>query len=320
MTELAEGEEPAVDREQRSPGRAELDLALAAPLLERLGPQRHLPPDHPPGRRVDAGERGVALIAAVETVEMAVVVDRGVEVQGELGGRPDDLVGEVGKDPEQGAAGTVAGGDEDLVVEHHRTGGVDGLIGPAAERKREVHGAVRRVDRQETPAGRRRLAAREHEDPALAVHVRGHRGGVAGAPVAGPPELAAGAGVEGDHAGAARCADVHDHAAVLDQGRRRGAEEVLAHAVLGLQIATPEAAAGGQVESVQPALGPESEHAAALDDRARARAVVVAVTVPVAGGIAEVPLQLAGLGVAALDHLPVAHPMEEQQAVSGDGG
>src|SRR5262245_25738865 len=82
----------------------------------------------------------------------------------------------------QRAPGPVACGDEDLIVEYYRTGRIDGFVAAAAPRECEIYFAGRRVDREESTSRGIRLAAREHEHPALAVNHRRHRRSVAWSP------------------------------------------------------------------------------------------------------------------------------------------
>ena len=66
-------------------------------------------------------------------------------------------------------------------------------------------------------------------------------------------------------------------------------------------------------------LGADGKHALAVDDRARARAVVVSVAVLEVGGVSKVPLPRASFGVQAFDDLFIADAVHEQEAVAGDG-
>nr|ABZ06436.1 hypothetical protein ALOHA_HF4000009L19ctg2g11 [uncultured marine microorganism HF4000_009L19] len=167
MTKLADSQELAVHREQRSAARSQYRLPLTAGLLESLGPPRRLTPDHAAVGSVDTGQRRVTLVPPVEAVEIPVLVDRRVEVQRERLRGPDHLGREVGAHMHQRAAGPIAGRDEHRVVEDDRAGGVDRFVGAAAEREREVDLAVGRVDRQQASGRRRRFAAGRTPAPAV---------------------------------------------------------------------------------------------------------------------------------------------------------
>jgi hypothetical protein len=64
------------------------------------------------------------------------------------------------------------------------------------------------------------------------------------------------------------------------------------------------------------ALGADREDTVTIDDRARARPVVVAVEIFKRGGIAESPATRAGLSMPAFDDLLVPEPVEEEQPIA----
>src|SRR4029078_5929117 len=110
-------------------------LRTPAPSLDRLRPFGGRTPHRFAGCGVHARERRIRLVAPIETVQIAVLMNRGVEMQSELLRRPELAMREVGPNLDQRAARAVARRDEDLVVEYDRTGRVHRLVGAAAPRE-----------------------------------------------------------------------------------------------------------------------------------------------------------------------------------------
>ena len=317
---FAQAQEVPVHCQERSAVRADVLLAHLAADLQRVGPFGPLAPDHLATRRLHAGQRRVGLVPAVEPVQVTVPVDGRAEVQSEIPRRPHHAVREVGTYLHERAARPVAGRDEDLVVEHDGTGGVDRLVGAAPPGKREIHAAVRRVDAHEAASRRIRLAAGEDEHPPPAVDDSRHRRGIAGAPrLPGPPRLLARGAVDGDDGGAAGSAHVDDEEAAFDQRRGRGAEEVLSHAVLRPEVPLPDEPAGVERQTVEPPLGAQREHAPPVDDRAGPGTVVVAVAVLKPRREAELPVPGTGLRVQTLHDFFVREAMREDETAVRNG-
>ena len=119
----------------------------------------------------------------------------------------------------------------------------------------------------------------------------------------------------------ARRTDVDDQHATVDQRRRADAEEILPHTIGGPQVAPPDDTAGLQLHGVDQPLGADRVDAAAgsVDDRARTRAVVVAVAIAVSRRVAQAPLGRARLRVQALDDLLVVEAVQVDEPIPGDG-
>src|SRR5687767_11058723 len=135
MSHFSKAEKLAVDREQRSAIRSQQLLPARATGGKCLIPFRRHPPHGLSTGNVDARERGIGLVAAVEAVQESAFVNRRVPMEAELLCGPDVAMREVWPDLEERAAGPITGGDEHLVVEDDRTRRVHGLIGTAAPGK-----------------------------------------------------------------------------------------------------------------------------------------------------------------------------------------
>ena len=86
------------------------------------------------------------------------------------------------------------------------------------------------------------------------------------------------------------------------------------------QVAFPEQLSCRELQAMQLALYAVGVDAIPLDDRRAAWAAAVAVGVPVVGGRTELPEELSGLRMQALDHLLVSESVEEHEAFPLDGG
>ena len=161
-----------------------------------------------------------------------------------------------------------------------------------------------RIDGQQTARRRTALTAGEHENAAQAIDVRRNRRRVARTPlVARAPNQLPALFVECRHGGPARGAYIHDQQIALDQRRGGDSKKILRDFELGRQIALPIHLSGFQLQAVQFAFRAVGVHAVAVDHRAGARTVVVPVAVLKLGGVAELPIPLAGLAMEAFDPL-----------------
>ena len=80
----------------------------------------------------------------------------------------------------------------------------------------------------------------------------------------------------------------------------------------------PHELARAQIEAMQLSLRADRVHAIAVEDGARARAVVVAVAIFEIGRVPKAPVPRACLGMQALDDLFVADAVQEQKAIADD--
>src|SRR5262249_30406423 len=113
-------------------------------------------------------------------------------------------------------------------------------------------------------------------------------------------------------------ADVDDQQFVVNERRRRGAEEVLRHPILAAKITAPHQCPRFEGEAVEFALRADREASLPGNDRARARPIVVAVAILEGRAVAEAPPAGTGFRVQALDDFLVTDAMKEQQPFPDD--
>src|SRR5205814_2313097 len=148
---------------------------MSAAGLYRLRPFWLFAPHDFPACRLNARERRVGLVPSIKPVEIAIPVNRRVEMQSKLLCRPQLPASEIRPNLDKRASCSVAGRDEHLVVEDDGTRCIDGLVRAAAPWKGEIDSPVRWIDRHQ-PAGRRiRLASGKHEHAPPSVDHCGNR-------------------------------------------------------------------------------------------------------------------------------------------------
>ena len=163
------------------------------------------------------------------------------------------------------------------------------------------------------------LTSRKHEHTSLPVHERRDRRGVAWSPLgACPPGLAPRRLVEPHDAWSTGGAHVDDQQAPLHQRSGRGAEEILGDLVLDSQIVLPDNPTRSELQAVHLPFRANRVHELFVDDRTRARAVVVTVPILEHRSVAELPPTRSGLGVQALDDLVVPQPVQVDESISRD--
>ena len=170
-------------------------------------------------------------------------------------------------------------------------------------------------------AGRRiRLASCEDEHASLSVNDRGHRRRVTRSPLLSrAPHLLAGCLVEPDDTRATGRADVDDQQARLRRAastrcRRSPAAPCTRRAGPASTAPFPMRARSSAASLRRPSC----RRAVAVDHRARARPVVVAVAILEDGAVLELPAACSRLRIEALDDLLVAEPVNEDEPSSGD--
>src|SRR6185369_6800956 len=117
------------------------------------------------------------------------------------------------------------------------------------------------------------------------------------------------------HGWSTRRANVDDQQVAFDQRRGRRAKKILRHFEFSGKVAFPVDLPGLQFEAVQLALGAICVYAIAVDHRAGAWSVIVAVPILELRGVAEIPILLSGFGMQTLDLLPVALAVKVNQPV-----
>src|SRR5439155_26200091 len=180
-------------------------------------------------------------VSSIKSVEIAIPVNRRVEMQSKLLRRPQLPVSEVRPNLDKCASCSIAGRDEHLIVEDDGTGCVDGLVRAAAPWKGKIDSPVRWIDRHQAASRRIRLASGKHEHAPLSVDHCGNRRCVARPPLlAGPPHFASGCFVEPDDGRTARRADIHDYELAFNLRPRSCSEKALPDEILAFQLAFPE--------------------------------------------------------------------------------
>src|SRR5262245_21006306 len=168
--------------------------------------------------------------------------------------------------------------------------------------------------------GQRQQSRRGVEDRQfLAADFRQHGRRVAGPLVGCFPNFLARCRIERDYA-SPLAADVHQHVAAREHGRRADAEERLLDLVIGVDVTLPEPLTVLQRPAGELTVRAERDDALARDERRRAWAIAPAVVVAIRGSIRSLPLPLARGRVKALDALLVAVAIVQDESIAGDDG
>ena len=118
MAVFTEAEESAIgDEDEGAAGEAEFSLLGPVGGFEGFAEVHFFSPHFFAGFKVEADEGAIEGAVTVHAVEIAVFGDGVHEVGAECEAGPDFLGGAIGEQVEEGAAGAVAFGDEDLVSE-----------------------------------------------------------------------------------------------------------------------------------------------------------------------------------------------------------
>lgn len=328
MAPFSEAEGLVIRAKQMAAVGAEFGLLLFAIARDGFGEIGFRAPFFFAGGLVETDEGAVVGAVAVCAVEIAVNVEGGHEMGGEFVVFPELFEVEffvlADGELEQRAAFAVAFGDVDFVIDDDGGGGIDGSGAFAAPREGEVDRGISGIDAKETAGCGARFAACEDEDAALALDGGGDWRGVRGAPVFGGGSGAsgfAGFDIEGHDTGVL-CADVDDQVVLFQEGRGTYSEEIGGEIEIFEDVAFPEELSGFEVQGVEFSFCAHGENEGVLfvDDGRTARAVGVAVTVLIFGGIAEAPIALTCFGMEAIDDFFVFETVEEDEAVAEDCG
>src|ERR1051326_5959774 len=189
------------------------------------------------GGRFEAG-----IGPAMDAVKKTVVIDaRGVVIGKDIVAGPD-FFRTILFYLQQNRAEAVAGGEEDLIVNDHRSCGSDRRANGRTIRILEEDFSVRRIKSD-------KIRERQNEDVPLVVDGRGDWRGIAGLIVGRFPENFAGKFVEGDDASAFATADVEDYRISFDQWRASDAEEAFGSVQVGFGIEAPNLFARSEIKA-----------------------------------------------------------------------
>src|SRR5262249_19869748 len=97
-------------------------------------------------------------------------------------------------------------------------------------------------------------------------------------------------------------------------------EKAFLDGIVGVDAVLPQLLAGGQLQAVQVAVGPERDDAVAGNHRRRPRPVPLGVVVVILALVGELPALLTGRRIETLDHFLVVEPMEEDEPIASDDG
>src|SRR5256885_2777655 len=95
MPELAQSEKLAVDPQQSPAKRPQCLPVLGAVDYHRFLPPRVYAPHHFSGLELQADQRRVRFVSSVEAVQIAVLVDRRIEMRGKIVRPPSDAVAAI---------------------------------------------------------------------------------------------------------------------------------------------------------------------------------------------------------------------------------
>ena len=294
------------------------ELAALAENDEPVAGQRHrsgeepiLAPAHLAGPQFDGAEALAELLAPVESVQDAIVVDaRRIVVRQDLVRRPQ-LVERRAVEAEQPGARSVLGRDENQIADHERRRHVDRCRHPRAPRALKLHlpccgiqtdqSRARKKDRDTPSRDRRssrrrvaRLVVRSRSTEAFPVFASN-----ATMPAFGPPTLASTrpSSTSGDPA-----------APKNPFGTRKRC----------MRVHAPDARALRQVDGVELPLRTERVDDAVRDDRHRARTLVESEVVAVGRRVGVAPLARARARIDRFDNLLVPDAVEQDDAPLGD--
>src|SRR5262249_45303410 len=157
---------------------------------------------------------------------------------------------------------------------------------------------------------RYQMGASQEERISPVADLRGEGRGVTGFVTGGFPLYFSRVFIKGDNACSVAATKNQQQRFPFDKRGTGNAEESFRGVEFALRIDRPNLLAGGEVEAVQRALGPEGIDTAIGNRRCGTRAFVETEVVAIMGGVIESPDRFAGQCVTVLDHFLVFEPMK----------